>query len=61
MFNLVRKRNSAALVYAAPSSPSLCNDLEDSEVHIVRGLCFAAGPTAVFWLAFILGIDWLLH
>jgi len=37
------------------------DDVVDSDVRILRGLFFAAGPTAAFWVTLILGIKLLLH
>jgi hypothetical protein len=56
-----KAQNDSERVRHDGSIVHVCDDFVESDVRILRGLFFAAGPTAAFWVTLILGIRLLLH
>ncbi|HEX4770983.1 MAG TPA: hypothetical protein VH351_09150 [Bryobacteraceae bacterium] len=60
MWNLSGKKESEDVASGADSIFPVYDDHAEYNINILRGLFFAAGPTAAFWLSLILGIKLLL-
>ncbi len=59
MLNFVVKGERTASGHVSSLSSPFVEELEISGNQILRGLFFAAVPTAVFWVGLFLGLQWI--